>query len=41
MMMRAYSDKRFEDPQVIKDWALGRKRVNANAATLVLEVVIK
>jgi hypothetical protein len=41
MIERAYADKKFEDPEVIKELSLGARRANRHAACVVLNLVNK
>jgi hypothetical protein len=41
MIERAYADKKFEEPKVIKQIATGQRQINRHAATLVISTVIK
>jgi hypothetical protein len=41
MIQRAYADKKFEDPEMIKELANGERECNTHAATLVVNVTAK
>lgn len=41
MIEKAYSDKKFEDPRVIRDLSLCVRLVNRPAATLVVSAIAK
>ena len=41
MIERAYADKRFEDPVVIAELSLGKRKANIYAGTLVVLTVEK
>ena len=41
MIERAYADKKFEDPKVIKQIATGQRPINRHAATLAIGTVVK
>ena len=41
MIERAYADKKFEDPKIIAELAIGKRQINRHAATLVIETINK
>lgn len=41
MIERAYADKRFEDPVVIAELSLGKRKANRHAGTLVVNSIEK
>jgi hypothetical protein len=41
MIERAYSDKRFEDANVITELSLGQRKANRHAACIVINLVSK
>ena len=41
MIERAYADKKFEDPKIIKQIATGQRQINRNASILVISTIIK
>lgn len=41
MIERAYADKKFEDPKIITQLAIGKRKINRHAATLVIDTINK
>lgn len=41
MIERAYADKKFEDPKIITQLAIGKRKFNRHAATLVIATINK
>lgn len=41
MIQKAYADKKFEDPKIITQLAIGKRKINRHAATLVIQTINK
>jgi hypothetical protein len=41
MIQKAYADKKFEDPKIITQLAIGKRKINRHAATLVILTINK
>jgi hypothetical protein len=41
MIQKAYADKKFEDPKIITHLAIGKRKINRHAATLVIQTINK